>query len=311
MDRLDAIRLFVRVVERNSFSAAAREAGIGQSAVSKQIAALEGKLGAQLLQRSSRSLALTEAGQTFYESAVRLVDDFAALEALVGNRQSTPSGLVRVAVATVFGRLYIVPNLPEFFERFPSIRVEITASDRRVNLIEEGVDLAIRHGELADSTMTVRKLATSPIVTVATPAYLDRHGMPAEPGELSKHACIAFTSEQRVRPWTFAERGRVLVHHPDGNFRTNDAEQVRAALLAHMGLANVPAWIVAPEIAAGTLRVVLRDYEAEAAAISAVHPSGRRLTARVRHLIEFLAACFARDLVWPRAAPGVPAASPD
>jgi LysR family transcriptional regulator for bpeEF and oprC len=297
MDRLDAIRLFVRVVERSSFSAAAREAGIGQSAVSKQIAALERGLGAQLLQRSSRSLALTEAGQRFYDSAVRLVDDFAAMESQVGNSQSTPSGLVRVAVATVFGRLYIVPNLPEFFEKFPNIQVEMSASDRRVNLIEEGIDLAIRHGELADSTMTMRRLATSPLVTVATKTYFDRHGIPATPQDLARHRCLGFTSPQ-LRPWRFTKDGSVSLHHPDGKFRTNDAEQLRAAILADLGMAQVPAWIVAPEIASGRLRTVLHDNETAPSAISAVYPSRRRPTARARHLIAFLAACFARDLAY-------------
>ncbi|MCB8879627.1 LysR family transcriptional regulator [Acidisoma cellulosilytica] len=296
MDRLDAIRLFVRVVEKGSFSAAAREAGIGQSAASKQIAALEARLGAQLLQRTSRSLAVTELGQSVYDAALRLVEDFSALDSLVGQGQSNPSGLVRVAVAPVFGRLYIVPRLPEFFGLFPNISVEMSASDRHVDLIEDGFDLAIRHGDLSDSSMTVRKLATSPFLTVATPTYFERHGTPTTPGDLTGHACITFASQQSIRPWRFAGGA---VHRPDGPFRTSDAEQGRAALLAHLGIAHMPAWIVAPELASGALHLALRDYEMETTTINAVYPSRRHLPTKVRLLLDFLARTLALDLNLP------------
>jgi LysR family transcriptional regulator for bpeEF and oprC len=300
MDRLDAIRLFIRVIERGSFSAAAREAGTGQSVVSKQIAALEAQLGAQLLLRTSRSLRMTETGQRFYESALRLVDDYAALEALARQGQSAPSGLVRIAVAPVFGRLYIVPNLPDFFERFPGIRVEMFVSDRYVNMIEEGIDLAVRHGDLADSAMTARRLATSPFVTVATPIYLERHGIPAAPADLARHACIVFTGREEIRPWSYrGGDGAKILHHPGGNFRTNDGEQIRAAVLSHLGIANLPAWLVMPELSSGALRTVLQDDEMETTAISAIYPSRRGLTTKVRILVDFLAETLARDLRGP------------
>lgn len=183
MDRLDAMRLFVRVVERGSFSAVARETGVGQSAVSKQIAALEAHLGAQLMRRTSRSMTLTDAGHIFYESALRLVDEFEAAESLIGRGQSAPSGLIRVTVAPVFGRLYIVPRLPEFFARYPDISVELTGSGRNINLIEEGVDLAIRNGELVDSNMIVRRIAMAPFATVGTPAYFAIRGEPQTPAD--------------------------------------------------------------------------------------------------------------------------------
>lgn len=297
MDRLDAIRLFIRVIERGSFSAAAREAGTGQSVVSKQIAALEAQLGAQLLLRTSRSLRMTETGQRFYESALRLVDDYAALEALARDAQAAPSGLVRIAVAPVFGRLYIVPHLPAFFERFPGIRVEMFASDRYVNMIEEGIDLAIRHGDLADSTLTARRLASSPFVTVATPTYLERRGVPAAPADLARHACIVFTGREEVRPWSYrGGDGAKLLHRPDGSFRTNDGEQIRAAVLSHFGIANLPAWLVMPELASGELTPVLQGYEMETTAISAVYASRRGLTAKVRIFIDFLVETLDRHL---------------
>jgi DNA-binding transcriptional LysR family regulator len=288
MDRLDAIRLFVRVVERGSFSAVAREAGVGQSAVSKQIAALEAHLGAQLMRRTSRSMTLTDAGQVFYESALRLVDEFDAAESLVGHGQSAPSGLIRVTVAPVFGRLYIVPRLPEFFARYPDISIELTGSGRNINLIEEGVDLAIRNGELADSSMIVRRIAMAPFATVATPAYLAVRGTPRTPTDLDAHACLIFAPLHEPLPWEFRDGSRSVLHQPRANFRTADAEQIRAAVLADLGLAHAPLWAFAPEIASGALRVVLADYAPGPLAISAVHPAGRRLPTKVRVFIDFL-----------------------
>jgi LysR family transcriptional regulator for bpeEF and oprC len=294
MDRLDAMRLFVRAVESGSFSAVAREAGLGQPAVSKQIAALEAHLGAQLMRRTSRSMTLTEAGQTFYESAVRLVDEFEAAESLVGRGQSAPSGLVRVTAAPVFGRLYIVPRLPEFFARYPDISIELLVSERPINLVEEGVDLAIRNGELADSSMTVRKIATTPLVAVATPAYLETRGVPACPGDLEQHSCVMFAPLREPRPWEFRGKFGPITHHPKGSFRTADAEPIRAGVLANLGVAQAPGWLFASEIVSGAVRVVLRDYEPDPLAISAVHPSGRRLPTKVRVFIDFLTDAFAR-----------------
>jgi LysR family transcriptional regulator for bpeEF and oprC len=295
MDRLDAMRLFVRVVERGSFSAVAREAGVGQSAVSKQIAALEAHLGAQLMRRTSRSMTLTDAGQIFYESAVRLVDEFDAVESMVGRGQSAPSGLIRVTVAPVFGRLYIVPRLPEFFARYPDISIELTGSGRNINLIEEGVDLAIRNGELADSSMIVRRIAMTPFVTVATAAYLAVRGTPRIPADLDAHACLIFAPHLEPVSWEFRDGSRSILHHPRANFRTADAEQIRAAVLADLGLAHGPFWAFASEIASGALSVVLADYAPGPLAISAVHPAGRRLSTKVRVFIDFVVEILASN----------------
>ena len=288
MDQLDAMRLFIRVVESGSFSAAAREAGLGQPNVSKQIAALEVHLGAQLLRRTSRLVTVTEAGQTFYEASTRLVEDLEAAESLIGRGQSEPAGLVRVSVAPVFGRLYLVPLLAQFFARFPGISVELSTSERSVDLIEEGIDLAIRHGALGDSSMIAKTIGLSSFVTVATPAYIDAHGEPASPGELEAYSCVVFAPLRETYPWKFATKSGQIAHHPKGNFRTADAEQVRAAVLAGLGLAHAPAWLFMPEIASGQVRVVLQSFQPPPTTISFVHPSGRRLPTKVRVLMEFL-----------------------
>jgi len=243
MDQLEAIRMFVRVVDSGSFSAVARETGIGQPAVSKQIAALEARLGAQLLRRTSRSLSVTEAGQDFYESAVRLVDDLETAVSRVGRGQTAPSGLIRVTVAPVFGRVHILPRLGEFFARFPDIVVEIVVTDRAVDLVQEGVDVAIHNGPLTDSTLVVRKIAATPVVTVATPEHLERHGEPRSPSDLAGHECITFVSGGAARPWRFKGKFGEIVHRPKGRLRTNDAEQIRAAVLAGLGLAHTPGWL--------------------------------------------------------------------
>jgi LysR family transcriptional regulator, regulator for bpeEF and oprC len=288
MDQFAAIRMFVRVVESGSFSAVARAAGIGQPAVSKQVSALETHLGAQLLRRTSRSLSLTEAGQDFYESAVRLIDDLDAAVSRVGHGQSTPAGLIRVTVAPVFGRLYLVPRLEDFFARYPQIVVETVVTDRIVNLVEEGVDLSIHNGELRDSTLIAQKIGATPVITVATPGYLKKHGEPLSPGELERHRCIAYSPQGAPRAWQFNGKFGQVEYQPKGNFRTNDAEQIRAAVLANLGLAHVPGWLFAHELATGAVQLVLPAYERAPLSISAVRPAGRRLPARLRVFIDFL-----------------------
>ncbi|MBY0610561.1 MAG: LysR family transcriptional regulator [Beijerinckiaceae bacterium] len=295
MDRLDAIRLFVRVAESGSFSAVAREANIGQPAVSKQVAALEAHLGAQLMHRTSRNLMLTEAGQAFYEAGVKLLSDLEAAEALVGVGQSRPSGLLRISLSAGFGRLHVVPQLPAFCSRYPDITVETLVSDRFVDLIEEGVDLAIRIGVLADSTLIARRIGATQRVTVASPAYLEAHGEPAGPHDLNRHACIAFIFQRQVRCWSFKTAGGLLEHWPKGAVRTNDAEHVRVAALAGMGIAQAPRWLFSSDLNEGRLREVLTDWPGEHAPISAVHPGGRRPPGKVRAFIEHLGAAFARD----------------
>jgi LysR family transcriptional regulator for bpeEF and oprC len=306
MDQIAAMRMFVRVVERGSFSAVARESGLGQPAISKQVAALEAHLGAQLLRRTSRSLSVTEAGQEFYESAVRLIGDLEDAESRVGRGQNAPSGLIRVTVAPVFGHLYIVPRLAEFFARYPDIVLEIVVTDRSVDLVAEGIDLAIHNGELADSSLIARRIATTPVITVASPAYLARHGEPASPSDLDQHRCIIFSPQGAPRAWGFAGKFGPIEYRPKGSFRTNDADQIRAAVLAHLGLAHTPGWLFAPDIEAATVRRVLREHEPAKLPISAVHPAGRRLATKLRVFIEFLAATLAETPGLALREPGLP-----
>lgn len=295
MDRLDAIRLFVRVAETGSFSAVAREANIGQPAVSKQVAALEARLGAQLMHRTTRALTLTEAGQTFYEAGVKLLADLDAAESLVGAGQSRPSGLLRVSLSAGFGRLHVVPHLPAFAECYPDVVVETLVSDRFVDMVEGGIDVAIRIGDLADSALLARRIGTTQRVTVATPAYLDRVGAPAGPYDLDRHACIAFVFQRSVRPWSFRSGEGVVEHIPKGPLRTNDAEHIRAAVLAGLGIAQTPRWLFSTELARGEVTEVLAAWPGEPTPIHAVHPAGRRPPGKLRAFIDFLAAAYNAD----------------
>jgi LysR family transcriptional regulator for bpeEF and oprC len=287
--------MFVRVVDSGSFSGVAREAGIGQPAVSKQVAALEARLGAQLLRRTSRSVSVTQAGQDFYESAVRLLDDLDTAVSRVGRGQTAPSGLIRVTVAPVFGRVHLLPRLGEFFARFPDIVVEVLVTDLTVDLVQEGVDVAIRHGPQTDSTLVARKIATTPVVTVAAREHLERHGEPKSPSELEGHECVTFVSGGGAWPWRFKGKFGEIVHQPKGRLRTNDAEQIRAAVLAGLGFAHTPGWVFTREIASGEVRRVLRKYERDPLSISAVHPGDRRLATKVRVFVDFLAEVFAAE----------------
>jgi LysR family transcriptional regulator for bpeEF and oprC len=292
MDRIDVMRAFVRVVETGKFSAVGREMGIGQPAVSKQIAALEDHVGAQLIHRTSRSLSMTQAGSEFYEAALRILEEFDVAVGHAGSRDKQLAGLVRATTAPAFGRLYIVPRLQELFARHPELSIELVVSDRAVNLVEDNVDIAIRSGQLADSSLIARPIGATPLVTVASAAYLAKRGEPRDTSELDAHDCIVFVGHGTARTWRFANG---VVRQPKGRFRSNDAEQIREAVLANLGLAQVPGWLVARELASGELRAVLAPYAPAPLSIAAVRPGKRRLSAKVRAFTDFVTEQFARE----------------
>src|SRR6202007_3119342 len=203
MDKLDAMRVFIRVVERGNFSAVSRELGIGQPAVSKQISALEQELGTELIHRTSRSFKLTEAGKEFYESAIRILEDFESATSRIGRGQTAPRGLIRVTVPPTFARLHMVSKLTAFFAAYPDISIEMAASESPTTIIEDGFDLAIHSGDLPDSSLVARRIAQTSIVLVATPQYLSRHGLPESPDDLNRFRSVVFIERGSVQPWRF------------------------------------------------------------------------------------------------------------
>ncbi len=292
MDRLDAMQVFVRVIEKGSFSAVAKERGIGQPAVSKQISALEDELGTELIHRTSRSIALTEPGRDFYESALRILDDFENASSRIGRGQTAPKGLLRVTVPPTFARLHMVSKLPAFFAAYPDMAIEMAASESPTTIIADGFDLAIHSGDLPDSTLVARRLGQTIIVLVATPQYLSRHGVPRSPEDLHNFPSVVFVGGDSVQPWRFGtgqDAKRVI---PTGVFRTNDVEQMRMGVLEHIGIAQAPAWLFAAELREGTVVRLLTPFE-RTAPILAVRPASRRMSAKVRIFIEHLEKTFA------------------
>jgi len=290
MDKLDAMRVFVRVVERGSFSAVSRELGIGQPAVSKQISALEEELGAELIHRTSRAIALTEPGRDFYESALRILDDFENATSRIGRGQTAPKGLIRVTVPPTFARLHMVSKLPAFFAAYPDLAVEMAASESPTTIIEDGFDLAIHSGDLPDSTLVARKFAQTIMILVATPQYLTRHGAPKSPDDLNRFQAVVFVERGSVQPWSFGAGARRVI--PTGLFRTSDIEQMRMGVLEHLGIAQAPAWLFAAELREGTVIRLLTAFE-RTVPILAVRPASRRLSTKVRIFIEHLEKTFA------------------
>jgi DNA-binding transcriptional LysR family regulator len=292
MDRLDAMQAFVRVVEKGSFSAVAKERGIGQPAVSKQISALEEELGTELIHRSSRSIALTEPGRDFYESALHILDDFENATSRIGRGQTAPKGLIRVTVPPTFARLHMVSKLPAFFAAYPDIAIEMSTSESPTTIIEDGFDLAIHSGDLPDSTLIARKLGQTMIVLVATPQNLARYGAPESPGDLNRFRSIVYVERGSVQPWSFGSGVDAKHVIPTGVFRTSDIEQMRMGVLEHLGIAQAPAWLFAAELREGTVVRLLTPLE-RTVPILAVRPASRRMSAKVRIFIEHLEKTFA------------------
>ncbi|WP_299833086.1 LysR family transcriptional regulator [Pseudomonas sp.] len=295
MDRLDVLQLFIRVADTGSFSKAASAAGISQPTASKQVAALEARLGAQLLRRTSRGMSLTSAGQDYYESAVRLLDDVEVAESRIGHGQIAPSGLVRVAMSPGIGRLYVIPRLPEFFARYPDVSLALDISERHVSLIEDGIDVALRIGHLSDSSLMARRIGRVEYGSVASPAYLETFGTPMVPGDVEQHKCIAYMFRGAQRAWEFSTPSGPVTIAPKAQVSTNDAEHLRASVLAGLGIAHTLTWLFAADIAEGRVVKVLPGFVPPAFPVNAVWPGGRRVSGKVKVFIDFLAEVFASE----------------
>jgi DNA-binding transcriptional LysR family regulator len=292
VDKFDAMQMFVRVIEKGSFSAVAKERGIGQPAVSKQVSALEAELGTELIHRTSRSIAMTEAGRDFYESALHILGDFENATSRIGRGQTAPKGLIRVTVPPTFARLHLVSKLPAFFSAYPDMAVELAASESPATLIEDGFDLAIHSGDLPDSTLVARRFAQTMTILVATPQYLTRYGAPESPDDLNRFRSVVFIERGSVQPWSFGSGRDAKRVVPTGVFRTSDIEQMRMGVLEHLGIAQAPAWLFAAELREGTVIRLLTDFE-RTVPVLAVRPASRRLSTKVRIFIEHLEKTFA------------------
>ncbi|MGL4579188.1 MAG: LysR substrate-binding domain-containing protein [Shewanella xiamenensis] len=297
MEHFSALPIFVTVVECGSFSAAGQKLGLSKSAISKRITQLEQHLGIQLLQRTTRSLSLTDAGARYFEyirPAVQLTQE--GLDA-ISELQQTPRGNLRISVPMVFGRRYIAPLIAEFLRRYPDIQLQMQMDDKTTDLIAGGFDLAIRIGELPDSSLIARKIAPCLSVICASPAYLAQHGLPMTPSALTQHNCLFYSYFQDGVEWSFHGPDGVQRVQPKGNYQVNNSDAIQQACLDGLGIANLPRFIVEPDLQAGHLQALLTDYPLPEHGIYAVYPQRKYLPTKVTVLIKFLMEKLASDKV--------------
>lgn len=299
MDILAPMRAFVRVAETGSFSAVAAELGTTQPTISRQIALLEDHLGTRLFTRSTRAVTLTEDGRAFWDHALRALEALGEAENAVGRRLRRPSGTLRMVVPVVFGRLQIVPRLAQFMARYPDISIDLTMSDGFTDLVEQGVELAIRVGTVTDLALVARRIGEVRRLTVASPAYLDRHAPPPTPADLASHDCIVYSRLATGSVWHFSGPAGPISVDVRGRFRVDNSEGVREGVLAGLGIAVVPEFVFSNEIAAGRVRVVLAGYEPKPLPLQAVYPSRRYVPPRVRAMIDFLVEQFGAGTAMP------------
>jgi DNA-binding transcriptional LysR family regulator len=289
MDRMAAMQAFVLVVDTGSFSAAARRLNVGQPAVSKLIAQMEERLGVKLLVRTTRGLTPSEAGLKYYERAQRSIEEANDAESAARGAGTSLTGKLRIAAAVTFARIHLIPRLPEFLQRHPDLEIEVVLDDRNVDLVQEGIDVALRMGrELADSSLTVRRIASAPCVVVGTPTYFARAGEPTAPGDLTAHQAVIYDQRGGGADWTFRRDGTEFAVALKGRLRVNAAEGLRAAVLANAGLAITSEWMFAPEIADGTVKVVLQGWQLPRIDLWAVFPTGRTATTKARTFTQFV-----------------------
>ena len=295
MDRLAAMAAFIRVVDTGSFSAAARQLRLGQPAISKTIAALEERLGTRLLLRSTRGLTATEAGQNFYEHARRALEEADEAELAARGAGAGLSGRLRVGAAITFARLHIIPRLGAFLAQHPALEVELVLDDRAIDLLEEGIDVGLRIGRLADSSLTARRIGESRLLVLGTPAYFAACGEPATPADLARHQSVVYMQRGGGDAWTFRRGDAEAPVTLQGRVRSSAAEAIRAAVLADLGLAVATSWMFAPELKAGVVKEVLTDWKLPALDLWAVFPTGRRASAKARAFAAFAAELIASD----------------
>ena len=293
MDHLTALKVFRTTAAAGSFAGAARQLGLSAAAVSKNIAELEAHLKVRLINRTTRSMSLTEAGAAYVERLARILDDLDEADAALAPVGASPGGVLRVSAPLTFALTCISPHIPAFMARHPNLRLELNLQDTRIDLIGEGYDLAIRGSDrLEDSSLVARELMTMTHVLCGAPGYFAAHGRPAAPEDLKAHECVQFTLSGHANKWTFRRAGRSVAVPIDGRYKVSSSIAVRDAVLAGFGLSLMPRIYVEQELAAGRLEAVLEDWEADRTPVYAVYPS-RHLAAKTRAFVDFLLERFA------------------
>jgi DNA-binding transcriptional LysR family regulator len=301
LDNLADIAVFVRVVERGSFTLAADDLAVSRAVVSKYVSRLESRLGARLLNRTTRRLSLTEAGAALFEASRGALERIEEAESAVARLQSEPRGRLRVSAPMSFGILHLGPLLADFSRENPAVSLEVSFNDRFVNLVEEGVDVAIRIGALSDSSLVARKLSTTRLVVCASPHYLAERGEPEMPEDLAAHNCLLYSYLSTANVWRFtAPDGRAIPVAVSGNLRANNGIVEAEAAVAGMGILMSPTFYVGPLIRQGKLKRILERYEIAEMGIYAVYPQREHVPPKVRAFVDFLARRFGRKPDWEK-----------
>ncbi len=297
MDRFDEMRAFVRVVEAGGISAAAEQLGMAKSAVSRRLAELENRLDVQLLQRTTRRMHLTDAGQEFYQRCVAILDELESAEQGLMKSRHTLEGRLRINAPLTLGLRHLMPLLEGFMAEHPALQLDVDLDDHRVDLIEEGVDVVLRVGQLEDSSLIARPLCPVPLLFCASPGYLERHGTPRTPADLNGHEVISYSLASEARQWVIGgERLR-----PRVRMRANNGDLMLQAAEAGLGIARLPTFIIHRSLAEGRLCSVLDGYAPEPEQLFALYASRRHLPRRVRAFLDFLAQRLEGGGPWERA----------
>ena len=302
MDRFANIEALVAVVDSGGFSHAAERLGIAKSVVSRRVSALEQALGVQLLQRTTRTQSLTGPGREFYTRAVRILADLEDAEQAIVDASAALRGGLKLAAPLSFGLHHLGSALDAFLREHPAIELELDLNDREINLVEEGFDMAVRIGDLSDSTLLARRLGSARFVTCASPDYLARHGTPEQPRDLERHTGLHYSNITLRQAWQFAGGEREpIIAIPGIRMRANNGDALAAAAVAGLGVISTPTFIVADLIAGGELVPILEDFRRPAVGIHAVFPPGRLMPRRLQVLADFLARRFGDLPYWDRA----------
>jgi LysR family transcriptional regulator for bpeEF and oprC len=294
MNKLQAMEVFVQVVDSGSFTRAADQLQLPKASVSTMLQALEKALSVKLLHRTTRHVSVTSDGAAYYERCLRILSDVREAEESLSRNRASPSGRLRVDVATATANEILIPSLPDFFARYPDISLELGCGDRPVDLVEEGVDCAIRGGFLPDSSLIARRIGVLHFVTCATPTYLQQFGHPGHPRDLVNHRCVNYFSQKtgKIFDWDFVRGDEELSISLPSNIAVNDSTAYVAAGLAGLGIIQMPTYSMEPYLASGELELVLKDWGSTPLPVNVVYPQNRHLSAKVRVFVEWVADLF-------------------
>lgn len=311
MDSLTSMKVFGSVVEAGSFASAARRLRLSRAVVTKHVAALEDRLKVRLLERTTRKLSVTEAGGRYYERCAQILVEIEDAEREAAHATAVPSGTLRITAPHTFASMHIAPHLAEFRRQFPDVELEITLSDRFVDLLEEGFDLAIRVADtLPESSLIARRLAACRFVVCGSPEYFKQHGEPQTPDDLAEHPCLGYTLSTREHNWVFVcPQNQRYVVNVTGPLRSNSGELLRSAAVGGAGVMLLPTFYVGEDLERGRLKAVLTDYRVQEYGIYALYPSRKHLTAKVKSFVDFLSARYGSEPYWDEWLKALPAPS--